>query len=287
MIVFVIVIYCIEINNCTTFLSLKESINRGNFSQYKIIIVDNTPNKLKNTIELCENIVYMINGKNTGLPFSYNLAIKYAKKIAGKFLVTLDQDSIVTLDYLTAVFSNVNRLADKYVALCPIIKSSDRIVSPFCFNKLGFPAYGKINKSLFGINSFSVYLVKYIVDCGGFDEFYWLDALDLCIYAKIKQKKYSAILLDVEVSHDLSLLSGKISQWRLLNMAKYEACFLFEYCEFIHIITGLFRLFGRSIKVGANIYGIKYIFLVIYFVLIGSWRGILRKICNSGAVVWI
>jgi hypothetical protein len=133
------------------------------------------------------------------------------------------------------------------VALCPRVRSSGRIVSPFGFDFLGIPRYGKSNGKIFAINSFSVYSVDYLCSVGGFDEHYWLDGLDFCIYAEISSGRFDVLVLDVTVDHDLSLLSGDVKKWRMINIEKYEACFLLEYCGPIHVLSGVARLLVRAV----------------------------------------
>lgn len=162
-------------------------------------------------------------------------------------MVTLDQDSVVTKEYIDAVFEYMNLYVGKQITFCPQIYCGGRQISPFSFDATGSPRYGNAGQ-LYAINSFSIHSVSSLATLDIIDEFYWLDALDFVIFEKLHRAGITIVELPVQVQHNLSLLQGGVRQERLANIAFYEAAFLFEYCGPIRLLSGLVRLIARAVR---------------------------------------
>jgi GT2 family glycosyltransferase len=212
---------------------------------YKILVIDNSGGACTELL-VAPDVKVLVNPENVGLANSYNSAISYCLTVSACYLVTLDQDSVISADYLEEISRSLVFISHVTVALCPRVLSGCRLVSPFYFNRLGLPRYGDGPEYVCAINSFTVYSVEYLVRTGGFDEYYWLDALDLHTGLKIRGLNCTMKVLNVTVSHNLSLVSGGVSCWRMINILRYESCFLFECCGWLHVISGQLRLIVRA-----------------------------------------
>jgi len=83
---------------------LDQSIDRNKF---EIIVINDCSNDTSKTIisKFSENIKYLENKKNMGLPYSLNEGIKKAK---GQYMVRLDSDDYVNKKYLETLYDFLN-----------------------------------------------------------------------------------------------------------------------------------------------------------------------------------
>jgi GT2 family glycosyltransferase len=281
MITFVVVLYSIPIGLSTTVSTLLAAIKKFPDVEVNILVADNSPDQSPFEVIYAPNVCYLGFGKNLGIARAYNIALERAVSTNSLALITLDQDSHISVEYLGKVFSEMWLLDRNCVALCPRVRSGPRIISPFGFNWLGLPRYGGILAPECAINSYSVYSVKYLASVGGFDEYYWLDALDLSVFAKISRSGFVVRLLDVTVDHELSLVSGQMSKLRMINMARFEASFLVEYRGLLHVMSGIARLIARIIRVqwqGGDLMGALAGFVAMYR---GASEGGRRRFARS------
>ena len=276
MVVFVIVVYKIKPSECIALSSLISSLCVNGVKSFKILILDNSPGS-DSIYKIESKFDYFAFGSNVGLAHAYNYALNYCKRIGAEFIVTLDQDSTVTLDYIDEIFKCVKIYAGKEVVLCPTIMCGNRQVSPFSYSPIGVPRY-KISGELHAINSFSVYSVNTLISLKIIDEFYWLDALDFSIFENLHRNKIPVIPMHVQVQHDLSLLHEEIGRERLVNIALYEAAFLFEYCGPVRLLSGLLRLLFRVVRRVNYRNKIEDLCVVLQAIMIGSFRGLIRRL---------
>lgn len=255
MIIFAVVLYGIHPSASRTLQTLISSLKRATTGiGWNVLVLDNSAEAPSLASAESQEYQYHHFPENAGLAKTYNSALACCHDRGAKYLVTLDQDSTVTVAYLDALFGNLESLHGEVVALCPTVRSSGRIVSPFSLNLIGFPTYGATDRPLYAINSMSCYSVAYLESVGGFSDFYWLDGLDLVTFARIARDGNKVLLLDVEVSHQLSLAERIVSPQRFLNILYYEACYLFENESPLRWIGGMTRLTGRAIL--AKRYGV-------------------------------
>ena len=275
--VFVVVIFGITPDQSQTVTSLRASLQGVPAERYRVLVVDNSLDKLACEHVLAPNVWHVVAGRNGGLAKAYNIALQKARVWGADVLVTLDQDSVVTTEYLRQLLCHAENIAGNVVAMCPGIRSAGRIVSPFGFSVFGWPRYGDAAPPLYAINSFSAYSVDYLCSVDGFDEYYWLDALDFSVFARIAEQGLQVHRLDVVVDHDLSLLSGKVSLARMINMAFFEACFLMEYAKASHLIGGWIRLVARALRVRRYGLGLGAGVAMLSAAGRGAWIGVKRR----------
>lgn len=243
MIVFIIVIYNIKLSDCITLKTLRECLHSNSEMEHRVLVLDNSDSPSEQDL-FGPDFEYYRFHQNIGLARAYKYGLEYCHANDAKFMVTLDQDSEISIDYIDAVFKNSNLYRGQDVALCPRIFCGDRQISPYSYNFIGFPRYDS-KSNLHAINSFSVYAVSSLNSPGVIDEFYWLDALDFSIYENLHRRGTSIIPMGVKVQHNLSLLQGSVSPVRLSNIAFYESAYLFEYCGPLRLMPGLTRLLFR------------------------------------------
>jgi GT2 family glycosyltransferase len=251
MIHFAVVLYGVAIGESQTVSTLLPALRVLADFPAKVVLVDNTPGRTPGTT-VWEEATLLTLGRNVGLAHAYNRVLAKAVADGASVLVTLDQDSDITLDYLRALQVQMGALlSGDGVCLCPDIVSNGRLISPYVHDRWGRPRFGSASaagRSLHAINSFSAYSVFYLQRVGGFDEHYWLDALDLVTFQRIEREGLHVRSLGVTVQHSLSLVSGPVGAWRLENIARYDACYLFECCSPMHVAMGCARLLARAVQ---------------------------------------
>jgi GT2 family glycosyltransferase len=215
------------------------------------LIYDNTPSIAAESKSLSEDIEYCSTGMNKGLPAAYNDGIRRALQCGARYFMLVDQDSTITVEFLEAAARAVKESPADQVAWAPHIIASNRHISPYKFNALGLPTFkydlSSAQAAYFAINSYSIISLNFLEEIGGFDEFYWLDGLDFWFYSRVARMGYKVGVIGVNVTHHLSLLEGGISATRLLNIARYESCFFWEYFPNLQAVTGTLRLLARGI----------------------------------------
>lgn len=244
----------------------------------RVVVYDNSPVGEWGVAD--ENFEYFAAKDNNGLACAYNYGLQRAVDSGAFLLVTLDQDSVVSKEYIEAL-GRIEVEQDSCIAVyCPKIIASGRHISPYYFDWKGFPHFDDKGVVSEAINSFSAYSVSHLRSLGGFEEFYWLDALDFSSFSRIERAGWRVGEVPVTVSHDLSVVSGNVPLWRLKNIAYYESCFLFEYVGFFRIVFGLVRILIRSARLLLNSGCFKSIFSIFGYMLHGAALGVRRRLLH-------
>lgn len=276
MIVFIIVIYKVKLSNCITLSSLLGSLETSCINSFRILVLDNSDGPCAQD-KIDSKFDYVSFGANIGLARAYKYGVNYCRNIDAQFMVTLDQDSLVTPAYIRSVFKYINIYAGHEIVLCPRILCGDRKISPYSYSIMGTPNYTSSEK-LHAINSFTVYSVCTLVGSDIIDDFYWLDALDFSIFENLYRNGIAVKVMDVEVQHNLSLLDFRISNERLANIALYEAAFLFQYCNPVRCFAGTVRLILRMHRRIRHTNRIRILLNIHRTILKGASTGLVRRL---------
>lgn len=281
-IAFAVVLYNMASQDSSTLQSLSVCLRSAVTFDYTVLVFDNSevPIDAPNGIPNCLTIWC---GYNRGLAGAYNDALAFSARHGAEVLVTLDQDSVVTPAYLSALAEGVATMREPVVVLCPKIRSHGRLTSPFVARPLKLRRYGLAGAGACAINSFSAYSVRFLQSIKGVDEFYWLDGLDYSTFARIHRAGKCMALLDVEVEHNLSLLSGGIGISRLRSTIFYEACYLLEYAGPLHWLTSLPRLLARGVRVAPHGASWRYLGVALRSTLSGGAAGMRRRLGRARA----
>jgi GT2 family glycosyltransferase len=275
--VFVVVIYNTRMSESVTLLSLAASLESVSDFNYRVLIFDNSSNSDHESLVSVKRCTIVWCGENRGLARAYNEGLAYSIRHGGEVLVTLDQDSTVSPEYLKALFEHRLSLRDPVVALCPTLVSGGRVISPYEVNVFGRRRYGRCGINPRALNSFSVYSVAFLKSIGGFEEFYTLDGLDFSTYARIAKLGKKVFVLPAVVNHELSLLSGRMDISRFTNMTYYEACSLAEYDGPLSAASGTARMLVRAVRNAPKGRHIRYLRSAAAAVVLGLAAGIGRR----------
>ena len=251
----VIVLYKTQPDDSVAFRTLQNAILTlsSEDADIQVLLYDNSLGERTPTA-LAKGVRYVAAQKNLGLAAAYNYALKIATEEGITWLLTLDQDSALPLDFLSRLkrhaLANVSRF--DVAAIVPRLQDGARNLSPVIARQWGV---SYLNRDLVGIapykvgavNSGSLFRVNVLRQIGGFSKYFWLDQLDADVFRKIHlHGKYVYIAGDIHLKHELSILhEDSVTPERFRNYLLAESAFLDLYGTMIERTMYSLRLLGR------------------------------------------
>lgn len=280
----VVVLYRMSLEEAPALRSLSKlrSLFRGH--GIRVLVVDNTPGISPESFAIDSDRTYLSFGDNRGLASAYQAAYLKAKVEGYGHLILLDQDSEVSQQLISALAQITSDQQETVGIWCPRVTCCGKYISPYSLGAFAWPDYHLKSGSdhLYGINSFSIVNVRFLEEIGGIEQYYWLDCLDTWLYESAHRTGWAIKQLDVNVHHDLSLVSGRIGLDRMNNIAFYESCFASEHWPLEKIIGTTLRLAARGIRRMRVIGGIRNYGYYLFHILKGMRTGMKRRKCGVG-----
>lgn len=253
----VIVIYKmqpLDSSSLQTLLASVENTFPGNLD-LKILVWDNTPGG-QGIGELPDGILYKSAPHNPGLALAYNQVLDQAEAEGYEWLLTLDQDSSLPVDFLEKI-ANLTRELNPYPtigAIVPQVMADGRNISPFRFLLGAIPRWFKngfegISEDIvIPINSGATLRVTTLRQIGGYDLMFPLDVSDIELFHRLHNSgKKVYIAGDILIRHDLALLR-KNSR---MSLERYRMLLLDE-CAFWDMHLGPLARFERMIRLAGR-----------------------------------
>jgi GT2 family glycosyltransferase len=256
----VIVIYKMLPKDSPTLRSLLEAareISSGGL-YLTILIRDNTPGG-QSIGDLPAGVHYDAAPNNPGLAEAYNLALELAHTSGYDWLLTLDQDTILPLDFLTQLSKIMCKLnlSPSIGAIVPQVTSDGRNISPFRLvggiipRRFRYGYTGVPLNATYAINSGATLRVSTAREIGGYEPAFPLDISDLNLFHRLHLSGKSVwVAGDLLLHHEVSLFK-KHSR---MNIQRYHSLLLDE-CAFWDMNMGMLarlerltRLVGRVCK---------------------------------------
>ncbi len=207
------------------------SLMRNSSSHLKILLYDNTPGGQQPS-DLPEGVSYEAASENRGLAFAYNRALKIAAAEGFQWLLTLDQDTILPVNFLVRLREVASRVESDLTvaAIVPQITGEGRALSPNFFLFDVFPRFfatgfvGISNHDTYAFNSASTVRVNALEEIGGYDPLFWLDNSDAYMYRQLHRHGRRVFIMgDVQVDHEFSMFDMKnrvsISRYKNIVLA--------------------------------------------------------------------
>lgn len=230
----ILVLYKCTLEESKTFKSLVKSFKEKSYF-LNLLVYDNSPSKSFNVTHhrnLNINIFYIHDKNNSGLSSAYNYGLKLANTKGIPWILLLDQDTELPINYIDIFLNTLNRnFSHRIVCAFPYVFTYDKkMISPskiFCggiirpYKKIkNGEIYGRVS----GINSGTFLSVNYITEIGGFCSDYPLDMLDHWYFNMIFRMKRGVYLLDAKIFHNLSINSfaQEVSPNRYTSILKGE-----------------------------------------------------------------
>lgn len=212
----VLVLYKTNLVDSLCYKSLIQNIDSFNI-EYELIIYNNS----EEITVLNKKDIFVVNSaKNEFLVGAYAYGLKRAMSESRKWLLLLDQDTIITKDFFEELNVVLSTNKDKYAAIVPILKQRNSHLSPVSYYPIKGPYwkcrsinssnYEKIflkgNECISAFNSAALINTKYINEIGGFSESYPLDMLDHWYFFQFFKSKKPVFVLKSTLEQRLSLL---------------------------------------------------------------------------------
>ncbi len=269
----VVVLYQCNLENSATLGSLAEfGLQQRDFARrVALLIYDNSPEPQPSISDRWNlgAFEYCHASKNEGLAAAYNHALLMAHEADVKWLLLLDQDTVLQPTLFEALFAVIESpLSPKVCAIVPRLIQDGRMLSPQRvgrFRNHDYPEAGEsaCHTPITAFNSAACVRVQSLEAIGGFPGEYWLDYLDHVVFHRLQAAGGRVLVLDVVMKHRLSLrnLETEMSLDRYANLLASEWRFVRETGSgggpLIHRLRLLKRALSHSVRLKNKAYASK------------------------------
>lgn len=229
----VVVLYNMTFSESPTIISLNQLLASGAFPEIrKILIFDNSEQGTE-PVELEGRFIYYHSKKNVGLAQAYNYALDQSNDDT-EWLMTLDQDTKLTKEYLSELISTSSELSETVAAVAPIVTDNERQISPVRSDTLRplhteLPKKDRVySKDIMVINSGTAIRTIFLRKLGGYNIHFPLDYLDHWLCWRIFNEHQQIYILSNKLEHQLSVLDYK----NHMNLSRYLAIIQAEKCYY-------------------------------------------------------
>lgn len=221
-VVFSIVVYNELFWESITFNSLVSSFSKNkNNDEIHIYIYDNSVRSKNINLPEFENninIKYFAFNENRGISKAYNHLVSLALKDGFKWIVFLDQDTMLPLDFYHKYFDSVCKLEQSSNKMAvPVVKSEQHILSPFIYKNFRSRFLKEI-PSLINLNKHSAINTGVLIECnyfnkiGGYNEKLFLDFCDHDFFDKFRGFDNLIRVINTELKQDFSTDTNTIDK---------------------------------------------------------------------------
>jgi GT2 family glycosyltransferase len=235
----VVVLYKTAPHDSISVTSLQKAIDHlpaapGNV---EVLLYDNTPGPSRfDNSSLPAHVRYESPGVNHGLAAAYNRALELAERGGSQWLLTLDQDTALPVDFLDRLFAHIESSAkqEAVAAVLPRVVAQGRKLSPtrYVLGAVGRPYpgdfHGVAGPHTFAFNSGSTLRIAALREIGGYDPRFWLDYSDFFLFRQLEKRgKRFFIAGDIKVEHGFSMFDRvpKITPERYSNIVSAGSAF--------------------------------------------------------------
>lgn len=181
---------------------IRKTIDEYKDEAEKIILIDNNSkniDEIEKVVSKFTNVILIRNEKNEGIAKALNQILEKSLSMEINYLLTLDQDSFLQLDFLQKMVQYIN---DDVAIVCPEIIDLNKKK-----NKLISEEYIQIERC---ITSGSLMNLKVCKDVGLFDEKMFIDYVDFDYCKRIRLKGYKILKIkDCFLKHEIGKRSIK------------------------------------------------------------------------------
>lgn len=202
---FILILYQVHLNDSPAYKALQQYLSVDELHE-SVFVHDNTVT-------------------NLFLAKPYNLGVQYARGHNKQWIVLLDQDTVLTKEYIDAI-RTIDGGVVGWKVYVPLLHSvNNKSLSPFWISSFcGLSIPYERRRTLFphrylsAFNSGTVIPLSVIDSIGGFNEDYPINGLDHWVFWRCACKKVEVSVLPVVLIHDLSVADSK----NYVSLAKYD-----------------------------------------------------------------
>ena len=233
----VVVLYQLQPEDSRAFVTLKQAAEqlRAKGGNIKILLYDNAPPEVSPN-SFPAYVMYEGAKDNRGLAGAYNRALELAVNEGYEWLLTLDQDTSLPEDFLTAMAERIERISDDsaVAAIVPQVWGKGKRLSPNRFVAGAWPLHypagyvGIPQEPTFAFNSGSMLRVEALQTIGGYDARFWLDYCDAFLYRRLQKRDYKVFVAgDIPLQHEFSMqdFKNRVSLARYTNIVEAGSAF--------------------------------------------------------------
>ena len=197
-------------------------------SQVYVLLFDNSPLCDRSLATPSAQIRYEHHPENGGTRAALLRAVELAVDMGIHWILALDQDSILPINYLRTAFTQA-KFGPSTAAIVPDVLHNGKRVSPCRVTAVGriLPCrslHGDIDTAIL---SGAILSVAGLRALGQPPDVFWLDFLDHWIFRSFRRHKREILAIPVQVGHDLSVSSpNQIPPWRMQNILRSERAFV-------------------------------------------------------------
>lgn len=218
-----------------------------------VLVWDNTPGGQTPSSSVAE-LRYYADPTNPGLAVAYNTALGLASAEGFEWLLTLDQDTEIPLDFFIKMATHIRSVHANVAAILPRVVADDRRLSPYRLFAGALPQWFRpevqgVRSGVYALNSGSVLRVAALQSVGGYDPDFTLDMSDVAIFHKLNAAGHQALVVnDISLQHELSLLkkSERMTLDRYKASLRAEALFYDRHMGPLGRMERMVRLVVRS-----------------------------------------
>jgi GT2 family glycosyltransferase len=255
----VIVLYKMLPSESAAFRTLRAAVPslQNGQAEIKILLYDNTPGG-QDLGALPAGVQYRADPENGGLSAAFNYALEIAHEEGFNWLLSLDQDTSLPIDFLCKLCNAAKFIAPMHdvAAIAPRISDDGRVVSPFTHIKHCWALMRNIPDGFVGIPTENVYAinsaftikVSALKAIGGYDPRFNLDFCDLVIGHRLHCQNLRVYVAgNIHVEHELSVLDlmNRTTPGRYDAIRRAEEAFYDEYLGKTEGMVLLLRLVYR------------------------------------------
>jgi rhamnosyltransferase len=170
-----------------------------------IILVDDTGSPAHETVPYSiSNLVCIRNADNLGIAKSLNIGIERAISLGFKWILTLDDDTRLVSDYVSAVFSFIARNSERNLGIVALARG-DR------FDERGAAAAPfTVKRNI--ITSGSIFETDVFAKVGGFCEGLFIDLVDFDFCCRIRRDGRELVILN-QVGMEHKVGNSRTASW--------------------------------------------------------------------------
>jgi GT2 family glycosyltransferase len=238
-----------------TLLAAIPSLQNGQ-AEIKVLLYDNTPGGQVVGV-LPTGVQYKADPENGALYTACNYALEVAHEEGFEWLLTLNQDTTLPMDFLCKLCNAAMFVAPMHnvAGIVPSITSNGRVVSPFTLMKywtfMGHFPNGFVGiplRNVYAANSASTIKVTALKAIGGFDPRFPLDLIDFDVNYRLHRQDLRFLVAgNIHVGLELSTddLKRRSSPGRYKDYLRAEEVFCDEYLGSVVSIVVMLKLLYR------------------------------------------
>jgi GT2 family glycosyltransferase len=181
-------------------------------TEISVLVWDNSPGSLIDP-QLAFVFDYGWSEQNLGTAGAYNKGIDLAERKGIPWMLLLDQDTDLTVDFLRAMIQHSRDLDSRpeVASVVPFIRSYGHLVSPRRFGRFNRSApiergfSGLVKEDAYAVNSASLMRVSALREIGGYSNDFWLDLSDVYAFQQLYLRgKRVYVAGELELNHAIA-----------------------------------------------------------------------------------